>query len=187
MTPLDRLIGLTLASIQDATTAYLKDGNQKKWEQAMGQAIKTSVTATYLAATAQRLGYDLNSPLFKQNRLTRAERADIQRQIDGQMKYFRGFIADIPQMTPGQIAARANLYAAGQKSFYYQMRWSDWDIPSNLLPGQQACQNNCKCSGSVIDNGDGTGIWRRVMHATEAHCTECPPLAGDHPIKRRAA
>jgi len=27
----------------------------------------------------------------------------------------------------------------------------------------------------------------REMGGTEAHCSECPPLAGEHPVKRRGA
>lgn len=190
MSTIDRLIGLALLSIGDATAAYENGGNLKAWQREMERAISTAATATYLAATAERLGLRPDSDLFKRNRLTRAERADITRQINSQLTYLRGFIADIQadKLSPAQIAARANLYAAGTvRTFYYESRWGDWEIPQNLLPGQQECLGNCLCRVQVIDNGDGTGILRREMGGTERHCTECPQLQGDHPIRRKRA
>jgi hypothetical protein len=185
---LDRLIGLSLVAIGDTTAAYLAGGSLKAWQRDMERAISTAATATYLAATAERLGLNINSPLFNRNRLTRAERADITRQIEAQRQYLQGFVADIQagKMSPAQIAARANLYAAGTvRTFYYESRYGDWEIPQNLLPGQQECLGSCLCRVQVIDNGDGTGILRREMGGTEHHCTECPQLQGDHPIRRK--
>ena len=188
MSTLDRLIGLALVAMSDTTATYAANGNLKAWQRDMERAISTAATATYLAATAERLGLRPDSDLFARNRLTRAERQDITRQIDAQLAYFRGFVADIQagKMSPAQIAARANLYAAGTvRTFYYQSRWGDWDIPQNLLPGQQECLGSCLCRVQVIDNEDGTGILRREMGGTEHHCTECPTLVGDHPIRRK--
>jgi hypothetical protein len=183
----DRLIDLARVATSGAATAYVNGGTLKAFAQAMDKAISTAATATYLAATAQRLGLDPSSKLFAQNRLTKAERADINAVIVAQREYLKGFIADIQagKLSPAQIAARANLYGPGTiTTFYSQARWGDWDIPKNLLPGQQQCQGNCKCSISVADNGDGTGVLTRTLHAEDS-CTECPPLAGDYPITRR--
>jgi hypothetical protein len=66
------------------------------------------------------------------------------------------------------------------------MRWGDWEIPRELLPGMQSCMGNCKCYISVTDNGDGTGVLLRVMAGRE-HCEECPPLQGEHPVRRKRA
>lgn len=188
MSTLDRLIGLALVAIGDATAAYTAGGSLKAWERDMERAISTAATATYLTAFAERLNLSPDSPLFARNRLSRAERADITRQISGQLAYLRGFVADIQagKLSPAQIAARANLYAAGTvRTFYYESRYGDWEIPVSLLPGQQECLGSCLCRVQVIDNGDGTGILRREMGGTERHCTECPQLQGDHPIRRK--
>lgn len=189
MTPLDRLIGLHLAAIQTATAQYLERGNLKAWQTAMEKAITTAYTATYIASAAQRLGVPPDSPLLSRSRLSRAERQDIARAVEGQLKYLRGFVADVQagKLSPAQIAARANLYGPAIRAFYYGQRWGAWDIPQNLLPGMQACMGNCKCSVSVADNGDGTGVLTRVMGGTENHCTECPELEGSYPVQRKRA
>jgi len=186
------LIDLARVATSGAATAYVNGGTIKAFATAMDKAICTAAAAAYIAATAQRLGIDLSKPgadkLISASRLSKAERADINAVINAQREYLKGFVADIQagKLSDAQIAARANQYSAGTvTTFYSQARWGDWDIPKDLLPGQQACKGNCKCDGSVIDNGDGTGIWRRVLHAEDS-CSECPPLAGDHAIKRRA-
>lgn len=187
---LDRLIGLSLSEIQTVTSAYLTNRNLPRWEAEMRRILTTSHTATYLAATAERLNLSPDSNLFQRNRLTRAEKADIQRAVNRQLEYLRGFVKAIKEdnLSDAQIRARANLYGPSVKAFYYQQRWGDWVIPDNLLPGNQQCLSNCLCRGYIsADNGDGTGIWTREMGGTEQHCTECPGLAGDHPVKRKAA
>jgi hypothetical protein len=187
----DKLTALALAAIQDATASYLAGGSVATWRAAMGRAITTAHTAAYIAATAQRLGIPADSALISERRLSRAERGDIKAAVEAQFKYLDAFVADIRagRLSPAQIAARANMYAPALRPFYYAMRWGEWEIPAELMPGMQTCMSNCRCSGSVIDNEDGTGIWRRVMGggAAERHCTECPPLEGDHPITRKRA
>lgn len=190
MTPLDRLIGLHLAAIQTATASYLERGNLRAWQTAMEKAITTAYTASYIASAAQRLGVPPDSPLLSRSRLSRAERQDIAKAVEAQLAYLRGFVADVQagKLSPAQIAARANLYGPAIKAFYLTQRHGDWDIPARLVPGNQQCGGRCLCDASVIDNGDGTGIWRRTMRGrAEVHCQECPQLEGDHPIKRRAA
>lgn len=190
MTPLDRLIGLHLAAIQTATAAQLEGGSLKAWQSAMEKAISTAYTAAYITAAAERLGVPPDSPLISRQRLSRAERADIARAVDRQLQYLRGFAIDIAagKLSPAQIAARANLYGPAIRAFYYQQRWGAWDIPQDLIPGNQACRSNCKCSISVADNGDGTGLLTRVMGGNEVnHCTECPDLEGSYPVQRKRA
>ena len=187
MSAVDRLIGLALVAIGDATAAYEANGNIRAWERAMERAIRTASQAAYITATAERLNIRPDSPLISQARLSRTERQDIQRNINAQSAYLRGFVEAVKagELSPAQIAARANLYAAGTiRTFYYQMRYGDWEIPDRLLPGQQACMGNCRCTISIRDNGDGTGVLTRTLGG-ERHCKECPPLAGDHPVKRR--
>lgn len=185
---LDRLVGLNLAAIQASTRDYLSSGNLTRWQREMERHLTTAHTAAYIAATAERLRIPPDSPLISRQRLSRAERADIRAAVDRQLQYLSGFVRDIQSgdMSDRAIAARANLYGPSVKAFYYQQRWGDWEIPDNLLPGNQQCLSNCRCYlTDILDNGDGTGVLTRVMGGTEQHCTECPPLAGDWPVKRR--
>ena len=121
---LDRLIGLNLAAIQAATRDYLSNGNLDRWQREMERAITTAHTATYIAATAERLRIPADSPLISRQRLSRAERADIRAAVDRQLQYLSGFAGDIKSgaMSSEAIAARANLYATSIKPFYYQQR-----------------------------------------------------------------
>lgn len=188
MPTLDRLTALHLVAIEDATRALVSGGSAAAWEKAMEKALTTAHTAAYIAATAERLGVPPDSPLLSRSRLSRAERADITTAVRRQMEYLRGFKAALPDMSERAILARAALYGPSIKPFYYAQRWGQWEIPDHLLPGLQACLGNCLCRiAGIIDNGDGTGVLTREMGGTERHCTECPPLAGDHPVKRRAA
>jgi hypothetical protein len=186
---LERLIGLSLAGIQQATGKLTAGGTLKAWRAEMERTIATAYQATFITATAQRLGVPADSPLISRSRLSRAEREDIRRAVAGQLAYLDKFAADVAagKLSPAQIAARANLYGPALKSFYYQQRYGEWEIPDSLLPGNQQCLGNCKCRISVADNGDGTGTLTRMMGGTEFHCTECPALVGDYPIKRRRA
>jgi hypothetical protein len=183
-----RLIGLGVASIEDAAARLEATGNVKAWRAEMERIITTQHTATQLAATAERLGLPADSPLIGRNRLTRAERNDIKAAVRNQLEYLDKFTAEIRagNLSPAQIAQRAALYGRAVQPFYYQQRSFGWVIPDNILPGNQTCLGNCTCRLSdVVDNNDGTGTITRTLGATERHCTECPGLAGDHIVRRR--
>jgi hypothetical protein len=145
----------------------------------MRRAIATAHTAAYYAALKERTG-------VMPKGLSRVERAELKKAIEGQLRYFAKFEEDAKGMSEQAILARAQKYVGAIRTTFLETRWGAWDIPQSLMPGYQQCQTNCKCMISVADNGDGTGILTRTSHA-EAHCTECPGLAGDHPVKRRAA
>lgn len=184
---LDRLIGLGVASIQDATAKLQAGGSVATWRREMERVIATQHQAAFITATAQRLDVPADSPLISRARLSRAERADIAAAVRGQLAYLDRFAAELAagRLSPAQAAARANLYGQAIKPFYYQQRYGDWEIPDSLIPGNQQCLGNCKCFISVTDDGDGKGTLTRTMGGTEHHCSECPGLVGDHPIKRR--
>lgn len=187
---LEALIGLNLASIQASTRDYLSSGNLDRWQREMREHLLRAHTAAYIAATAERLNVPANSPLISRQRLSRAEKADIAAAVNRQLEYLSGFVRDIQNgaMSPAAITARASLYGPSVRPFWYQQRYGDWEIPDNLLPGRQQCLGNCLCRLlDVRDNGDGTGVLTRVMGGTENHCKECPPLAGDWPVRRRRA
>jgi hypothetical protein len=176
----------TAARLAELAGTALKglDYSGSSWEREMKAIIARAHTASFLAATAERLGVKMPSPLLSEARLSRAERQDIKKAVAAQLEYLKGFVKDAASMSEQARAARAQLYAGSVKPAYYAARWGDWDVPQGLLPGMQQCLGNCKCEISIADNGDGTGVLTRTARA-EQHCTECPPLAGDHPVKRR--
>lgn len=168
-----------------ASIAALPNPGSPAWQREMERIIARGHTAAWIAGQAERLGVKPDSPLISQARLSRAERAEIKAIVDAQLRYFRGFQADIAGMSEAQIKARALLYSGATRATLYTARWGDWDVPQRLMPGNQDCVSRCLCTISIKDNGDGTGMLTRAMGGTEHHCTSCPPLAGDHPIRRR--
>lgn len=158
-----------------------------QWERKMLAVITRGHLAAWMAGTGERLKIPVDSPLLSQQRLSRAERAEIKRIVERQLEYLRGFERAKGGMSEAQIGARSDLYPGALKQTYLSARWGDWEIPDHLMPGNQKCLTRCVCMAHVKDNGDGTGVWVRTMGGTEHHCTECPPLAGDHAVKRRGA
>lgn len=159
----------------------------KDWDAQMRQAITRGHLAAWMSGTAERLGVPLDSPLLSRARLSKAERQEIKQVVERQLEYLRGFEKARDDMSEDAIANRSSLYPGALKTTYYGARWGDWEIPEELMPGNQQCITRCLCKIDVRDNGDGTGMLMRSMGGTEHHCTECPPLAGDHPVKRRGA
>lgn len=166
----------------------LPSPDDPKWAEKMRQVITRGHLAAWMSATSERLGVPLDSPLLSRQRLSRAERDEIKGIVEKQLEYLRGFEQARGDMSEQAVRARSELYPGSVSTTYYATRWGDWEIPDTLIPGNQQCVTRCKCSISVKDNGDGTGVLTRTMGGVETnHCTECPPLAGDHPVTRRAA
>lgn len=145
----------------------------------MRRAIATAHTAAFYAAIKDRTG-------VLPKGLSRAERQDLKRLVTEQLKYYDKFVEDARGMSEQAILARAQKYVGAIRTTFFSAKWGAWDVPPDLMPGRQKCQTNCKCDIDIADNGDGTGVLTRIAHA-EQHCNECPGLAGDHPVKRRAA
>lgn len=174
---------LKLAALMGQAISSVPNVGSVTWQREIEKIIARGHMAAW---TAERLGVSPDSPLLSRSRLSRAERKEVQQAIDAQLAYFRRFQGEMKGMSEAQIAARAQLYAGAVRGTYYQTRWGDWEIPDHLMPGNQQCLTNCRCTIAVQDSGDGTGTLTRTLHA-EHHCTECPPLAGDYPVKRRLA
>jgi hypothetical protein len=184
-----KLDALTRTAIRTATDAYLAGGSIDVWQREMQRAITRGHTASTLAGIAERLNIPIDKDLISEKRLSRAERNEIKQAVARQLEYLRGFVADVQagKLSEKQIRARADLYSGATRTTYFESRWGNWQIPPELLPGMQTCTTNCKCSISVKDNNDGTGTLTRVLGAVEVgHCTACPPLAGDHQVRRRS-
>ncbi len=156
-------------------------GEMKKPSRDMRKAIATAHSAATYAAIKERTG-------VMPKGLSRAERNDLKARVAEQLKYYDKFAAQAGDMSDAAVVARAGMYAKAIRPTYYAARWGTWDIPDNLMPGNQQCLTNCLCRISITDNGDGTGILKREMGGTEkGHCDDCPPLAGDHQVNRRNA
>lgn len=177
---------LKLAALMSQAISSVSNVGSAAWQRDVEQIIVRGHMAAWMAGTAERLGVPVDSPLLSRARLSRAERKEVQGAVDAQRVYFRRFQAEMAEMSEAQIAARAQLYAGAVRKTLYEARWGDWEIPSRLMPGTAQCLTNCRCSVSVRDNGDGSGVLVRVLGGSR-HCTECPALAGEHPVKRRAA
>lgn len=176
MTDILKLGALAATAIVDA----LPD-----WD-AAERLIRRGHRAAYLAGLAERLSVPLDSALLSEKRLSKIERKEVDKLIDAELKYWKAFDAEKDDLSEGRTNARAAMYGRATRKTYYGSRWGEWEIPDNLMPGNQACLSNCLCKIDVTDNGDGTGVLTRTMGG-ERHCKECPPLAGDHPVNRRAA
>ena len=184
-----KLDALTRVAIREATDKLITGGNIDAWERAMRQAITRGHTAATLAGIAERLNIPLDENLISARRLSRAERNEIKAAVGKQLDYLRGFVDDVraERLSEKDLRRRADMYSGAVRDTFYSTRWGNWDIPDRLMPCRQTCLTNCKCTISVKDNGDGTGTLTRVLGAVEVgHCTACPPLAGDHQVRRRA-
>ncbi len=183
-----KLDALTRLAIRSATASLLDGGSLAAWEREMRAVLTRGHTAATLAGLAERLGVPLDSALLSERRLSKAERDDIKTVLKAQFGYLDGFKDEIAAgtLSDAQIRARAEMYGTAARLTYQEARWGDWDIPDELRPGAQICGSNCRCSISVADSGDGTGVLTRTLGGS-AHCTECPDRAGEYPIQRRAA
>ena len=176
-TNLDTLRAQPLTLIGPATQALADGGSIGAWRRAMEQAIRRSQTAAYIAATAERLG---TSPKLIKG-LSKAERKELDKRIDAQLKYLDGFAKDLKagRMTMAQAQARANLYAGPTRGTFYATRYPGL----NAYPGDGGtpCKGNCKCT---LEERDGLIWW--VLHPAE-HCDGCVSRASASPYKARAA
>lgn len=176
-TNLDTLRAQPLTLIQPATTTLAEGGSIGAWRRAMEQAIRRSQTASYIAATAERLG---TSPSLIKG-LSKAERAELDKRIAAQLKYLDGFVADLRagKLTMAHAQARANLYSGATRGTFYATRY-----PSlNNVPGDGStpCLGNCKCT--LEQQGDKV-YW--VLHPAE-HCDGCMSRAAASPYQVEAA
>lgn len=167
---LDTLRNQPLTLIQPATHALANGGSISTWRKQMELAIRRSQTAAYIAATADRLG---TSPRLIKG-LSRAERAELDKRIDAQLKYLDGFVADLKagKLTMPQAQARAALYAGPTRNTYFATRYHG--LP--FYPGEGTpCKANCKCSWEQQGNE-----YHWTLHPAE-HCDGCISRASGNP------
>jgi len=150
---------LTPAKFHDATLKTLADAN----------------TAAYLRGAADRLGVREGSALLSRNRLSRAERADITAATAKQAPFLNGFVDAIErgELSPAQIAARAESYAGSVKATYAEANAPG--LPFYPGDGGTACLGHCKCSWQQRG-----GDWHWTLGAGE-HCDDCLQRADGNP------
>jgi len=171
-TNLDTLRAQPLALIGPATQALASGGSIGAWRREMERAIRLSQTASYIAATAERLGV---SPKLVKG-LSRAERKELDARIAEQIKYLDGFVADLKagKLTMAQAQARAALYAGPTRGTFYATRYQG--LPFYPTEGSE-CRANCKCSWH--QEGDEYH-WRL---AAAEHCPTCVSRAAGNPYR----
>lgn len=172
MANLDTLRAQPLSLIQPATQTLASGGGIAAWRREMEKAIRLSQTASYIAATAERLG---TTPRAIKG-LSRAERKELDARIAVQLKYLDGFVADLKagKLSPAQAQARAALYAGPTRATYYATRYPS--LPFYPCEGTE-CKSNCKCSWR--QEGEQY-YWR--MGAAE-HCPTCQSRAAGSPYR----
>jgi len=166
------LHALALIEIQRATERLTNGGSVDAWERDMARIIAREHTAALIAGTAERAGVPVNEGLFKG--LSRAERADLKRTVQEQLRYLAGFAEGIRQgkQTPAQIAARANLYAGPLRATYSKAKFPG--LPFYPTEGSE-CMANCKCHWEQTNGG-----FNWIMGTAE-HCGTCQSRAADNP------
>ncbi len=169
---LDTLRAQPLTLIGPATQTLADGGSISVWRRAMEVAIRRSQTASFIAGIAERLGV----PIGAVKKPSKAERKDLDKRIDYQLKYLDKFAADLKagNMTMAQAQARANLYAGPTRSTFYATRYPD--LP--FQPGEGTeCKANCKCEW--VEKG-GKYYW--TLSAVE-HCPTCVDRASNNPYE----
>lgn len=168
---LDTLRAQPLDLIASATRALANGGSIGAWRKAMEVAIKRSQTASYIAATAERLKV---SPSAVKG-LSKAERRELDKRIAFQLKYLDKFAADLQagRVTLAQAQPRAALYAGATRGTYYATRYPG--LPSYPGDGSTPCMGNCKCT---LETRGEKVYW--VLHPAE-HCDGCVALAAGSP------
>lgn len=169
-TNLDTLRAQPLSLIGPATQSLADGGSIGAWRKQMEVAIRRSQTAAYIAATAERLG---TTPALVKG-LSKAERAELDKRIDAQLKYLDGFVADLKagKLTMAQAQARAAMYAGANRGTYYATLYHN--LPFYPTEGSE-CMTNCKCSW----HQEGKSYYWR-MGAAE-HCPTCSQRAAGNP------
>ena len=168
-------------------TEALPAVDDPRWSEKMREVITRGHLAAWMKGTSERLGVPLDSPLLSQQRLSRAERAEIRDLVEAQLKYLEGFVSARPELSDAATAARSELYAGALSGTYSKARWGDWELPFHPTEGSE-CITNCHCHWEVTGDGaTGTAIWH--LGANERHCVTCPSRASNSPysVKRRAA
>lgn len=141
--------------------------NPVKFYNDMRATLASAHTAAYMRGAADRLGIREGSALLKRGNLSRAERAEINAALAKQDAYLRKFVAAIEagDLSPAQIAARANQYAGSVASTYAEALAPG--LPFYPADGGTVCGNNCKCSWQQRGND-----WYWTLGPGE-HCPDC--------------
>lgn len=108
--------------------------------------------------------------------VTEAEGQQITAVVTEQERYLRDFAASVArgELTVGQIAHRAGMYAAAATTSYHRGKAATYDglrLPAQPGDGGTPCLSRCLCSWS-IDETDGEWEATWVLDGGE-HCAGC--------------
>ena len=148
-----------------------------RWTASMRTAIANAHTIAYLAGVADRLRVRAGSAALNAKNLSAAERSTLQRAIDHQRPFFDRFVAAIRggELSPAQIAARAQLYADSARSSYWRGATGGANLPFYPCDGGTPCLGHCRCRWESRG-----GVWIWVLGDAE-HCDGCKARAAGSP------
>jgi len=170
-TNLDTLRAQPLTLIGPATQTLADGGSISVWRRAMELAIRRSQTASFIAGLAERLGVKPGTI----KGLSRAERKDLDKRIDTQLKYLDGYEGDwrAGKMSPAQAMARSALYPGATRGTFYATRYPELTtVPGG---GTTPCNGNCRC----FLEQDGKKVYWRLT--AQESCAGCVELANGSP------
>lgn len=139
------------------------------WQGEMKGIIKQTYIDQYVMAKGGRA------------QMTQADYGRLGNMLRDQYKYLQGFESDIKagKLSPGQIAARANLYVESSTQAYERGRAAALGVPK--LPaypgdGSTQCRSNCRCHWEIVPTDGGWDCFWRLGDAQ--HCSGCQVNAG---------
>ena len=170
-----RLHALALVAIEQAAQRLVNGGSVDAWEKEMARIIARAHTAALIAGTAERAGVPVSDGLFRG--LSRAERNELNATVKAQLDYLSRFVDDVRSgdLSPAQIAARADLYGGPLRATYYRNRYIG--LPYYPADGGTPCLSNCKCSWR-----DEEGVYYWELSASE-HCVGCLEREAKNPYQ----
>lgn len=150
----------TLTRLADRLAS--QDMSVQQWEAAMRTAVRQIHSVEYAYG---RGGV---------NAMTAADDLALRSLVADQWAYLHTFAesARAGLLTPAQIAARAQQYAASSRQSYERGHAAAWGVDLPAYPGQNTvCKASCRCSWSITETADEFRCtW--VRHASDS-CSTC--------------
>jgi hypothetical protein len=160
--PIDWLTERLGKLVQAATdTVVAARSRASEWKATMQSLLTRYHVASYMAATGK-------------TELLPGDIETLKASITDQLKFLEGFADEIAagELTPAEIAARAQIYAGGPRTSFWMGVAGDMPLPAQ--PGQDTeCQSNCRCSWSITDLGEGNFDAYWELGGAKQHCGTC--------------
>ena len=172
------LAGASIDAANDAVAAateLLTGGNLNvgDWQAIIRQELKDSYIQQYILG---RGGV---------GEMTSADWGSIGGMLGEQYRHLDDFAAEIAngELTPGQIAARTDMYFESSTEAYERAHARATGVPADKLPampgdGSTQCHTNCRCGWEFEETEDGWNCYWKVDPDAES-CPDCLERAGE--------